>query len=273
MESSEQSQQSGTTDEQEAGGEATGIETLAELLAADEAGDENDTSGDDQAESGGSQHKTELTKFNDLAGATDLELDALYKLTISMDEGGEPVTIEQLKDSYKQRTDFDVSVIEFEERRTQQENELLQAKTELQEILQALPANAVKKEVLDKIRAKSEQTRTAEQQKTLEVIPDWQDEDKRTADIAAMAEHLKGYGFPATYLSQVVNHQQLKYIRDNMLRERRIREAIAKVRAGKPGKSSTSKAQKKPPNKGTALDKIKRGQSHDKLAEAFSNVD
>ncbi len=272
MESSEQSQQSGTTEDESQGGEAVTLEALGDLLAAGEPQEEDQPGGDD-AESSGSDKQTKLTKFNDLAGATELDLDALYKLTISLDDSGEPVTVEQLKDSYKQRADFDVSVIEFEERRTQQENELLQAKTELQEILQALPANAVNKETLDKIRAKSEATRQAEQQKTLEVIPEWQDEDKRTADIAAMAEHLKGYGFPVTYLTQVVSHQQLKYIRDNMLREKRIRDAIAKVRAGKPDKTATSKAQKKAPKKGDALGKIKRGNSHDKLADALLTVD
>lgn len=279
MESSEQSQQSGTTENQEAetaakaASEQPGINALAELLAADEPKEDETPGGDDGDKSSGSDEKTKPTKFNDLAGATDLDLDALYKLEINLDDGGEAVTIEQLKDSHKERADFDLRVIEFEEQRTKQENDLLQAKSELQEILQALPANAVNKDVLEKIRAKSEETRASEQRLTLEVIPEWKDEKARTADIAAMAEHLKGYGFPATYLSQVVSHQQLKYIRDNMLRERRIREAIAKVRAGKPEKTAKNKPQKKAPKKGTALDNVKRSQSHDKLAEAFSTVD
>lgn len=256
-----------------------GMQALADLLAADEPvqeqndGTEANKPGGNKAKSSGSDEQTTLTKFNDLAGATEMELDALYKLEVSLSDDDEPVTIEQLKDSYKERADFDLKVIEFEEQRTQQEQDLMRAKSELQEILQALPKNAVKPEVLERIRAKSEETTKQERQKTLEVIPEWKDADKRQTDIAAMAEHLQGYGFPANYLQQVVSHQHLKYIRDNMLRERRIREAIAKVRSGKPAKTPTSTKQGKPPRKGAPLSNVNKGSHRNKLEAVFSNVD
>lgn len=276
MESSEQSP--GTDDTQaaaaQAASEPTGMNNLAELLAAGEPDESNEQpGGDNAAESSGSDEKTKPTKFNDLAGATDMELDALYKLEVSLDGDDEPVTIEQLKDSYKERSEFDLRVIEFEETRTQQESELLRAKAELQEILQALPKNAVRPEVLQKIRDKSEATLTAERAKTLDVIPEWKDQDRRESDLAAMTEHLQAYGFPMNYLQQVVSHQHFKYIRDNMLREQRVRAAIAKVRNGKPEKSAAAKPQKQAPKKGGNLANIERGTHRDKLAAIFSSVD
>lgn len=252
-----------------------GMTHLTELLAADGSKEtsEGGSSGEDDAASSGSDDKTQPTKFNDLAGKLGMELDALYKLEISSSEDGEPVTIEQLKDSHKDRADFDLKVIEFEERRTQQEQDLMRAKSELQEILQALPKNSVRPEVLERIREKSEKTTALERQKTLEVIPEWNDEDVRQSDIAGMAKHLEGYGFPLNYLKQVVSHQQLKYIRDNWQREQRIRAALEKVRAAKPDKSIASKPQKAAPKKGTDLSKIKRGKSSSKLEAVFSNLE
>lgn len=254
--------------------EPTGMAALAELLAADDpqGHDEDDAPGGDEGKPSGSGKKAEPVKrFNDLAGATGLDLDALYKLEVSLSEGGEPVTIEQLKDSYKQRDDLSLRELEFEERRTQQEGELLRASAELQEILQALPANAVKKDVLDKIRARSEQTAQTERQRTLEVIPEWKDDARRTDDIKAMVEHLGSYGIPKNYLNQVMDHRHFKYIRDNMLRERRVREAIAKVKAGKPEGGKPSRPQDKAPAKRAIAARTPRGVN--KLETLFSELE
>lgn len=284
MESSEQLKtEAGTPEAHEsqaadAAVERKGIQSLAELLAAEEAEDTNEDApggdeGEDTAESGGSKEKTKPTKFNDLAGAMGLDLDALYKLEVKLDDSDDPVTIEQLKDHYKGRSEFDLERIRFEEDRTQQEANLLRAKAELNEILQALPKNAVRPDVLEKIRTKTEQHTKAERAKTLEAIPEWQNQEKREADLAAMSEHLQQYGFPVDYLSTVVSHQHFKYIRDNMLRERRIREALAKVQNGKPGKAATPKPQAKAPRKGADLSKVQRGSHPDKLAAVFSTLD
>jgi hypothetical protein len=263
-------EQSVTPENQES--ETTGMKALAELLAADADQDnDEDSPGGDEGKPSGSEKKAEPVKrFNDLAGATGLDLDALYKLEVSLSEGGDPVTIEQLKDTYAQREDLSLRELEFEERKTQQESELLRASAELQEILQALPANAVKKEVLDKIRAKSEQTAARERQRTLDAIPEWKDETKRADELTAMTEHLGQYGIPPNYLQQVMDHRHFKYIRDNMLRERRVREAIAKVRSGKPEGGKPSKPQGKAPSKRTAV-KTSKGVS--KLESIFSSLE
>lgn len=259
--------------QQAASAAADDLTSLADLLAVDDQAVDDETSGDDKAQSGGSREKTKPTKFNDLAGASDLDLDALYKLTISLDDDSDPVTIEALKDSYKQRSDFEVERIEFAENQSKQEAELLRAKSELNEILQALPKNAVSKDLLQKIRDKHDTHIGAERAKTLEAIASWRDEGKRTADLKDMSEHLSQYGFAVDYLAQVQDHRLFPYIRDNMLRERRVREALAKVRNGKPGKAATSKPQKKAPAKGNDLATVKRGSHPNKLAAVFSNVD
>jgi hypothetical protein len=245
------------------------LQSLGELLAQDEPGE---APGGDEGESSGSTKKTKPTKFNDLAGTLEMDLDALYKLEIASSDDGEAVTIEQLKDQHSKVAEFELSKLEFEESKSQQEQELMRAQGELQEILQALPKNAVKPEVLQKIRARSEATTKLERKETLRVIPDWKNETTREADIAGMTEHLQGYGYPIGYLANVVDHRQLKFIRDSWQREQRIQKALAAVKSGKPAKSAATTKQKKAPSK-TAVTGIKPRKGQNKLEAVFSNVE
>ena len=249
-----------TTDDQ------PGIEHLGALLAEDEV---QDAGASDDAESG--SKKTAPTKFNELAGKLGIELTDLYKLEVSQAEDGTPVTVENLKDYHTRQADFSMREIEFGERRTKQESELMQAQEELRELMAALPEKAIRPEVLQNIRNKHDAQRKLENQRTLEVIPDWQDETIRTADIEGMTEHMKQYGYPVDHLARVVDHRQIKYIRDNWQREQRIRTALAKVKAGKPNPTTKQKPANKAPSK-SALAGVKRGNSRNKLEAVFSEL-
>ena len=260
-----------TESENTAGAEQTtesapGIETLGELLQEDEA-DAEASPGD----ADGSQ-AAKPSKFNDLADTLGMGLDDLYKLEISQADDGTPVTIENLKDFYAKQEDSTLREIEFEERRTQQESELLQAQEELRELMAALPEKAIKPEVLQKVRAKHDAQLQLERRRTMEVIPDWQDEKRRAADIEGMAEHLQQYGYPVNHLERVTDHRQIKYIRDNWQREQRIRKALAAVKAGKPNPTTKQKPAGKAASK-RPLTGVTRGNSRNKLEAIFSDID
>lgn len=272
MESEQQAAAGAAEDTQQQEELPAGMQSLAELLAASEQENQDQASGDAEDQQSGSEKKpADLKKFNDLAGKLGMELDALYNLEISSSDDGDPVTIEALKDMHKGRDEFELTKLEFEEHRTQQTNDLTRAKAELQEIMQMLPAKAIKPEVLERIREKTAKQTTLERKKTLQVIPEWKDAKAREADITGMAEHLQGYGFPINYLENVVNHQQLRYIRDNWQREQRVSKALEQVRAGKPGKTPAAKANRKAPLK-QPVTSIKRGSARNKLEAVFSNL-
>ena len=247
----------------------TGIESLGELLNASEpvepdAGESNgDASGSEEAPP---------SKFNDLAGRLGMDLDALYKLEISQAEDGSPVTIEALKDHYAKQGDLSLREIEFEERRTQQESSLLQAQEELRELMASLPERAIQPEVLQKIRDKAAATRALENQRTLEVISEWNDEAVRAKDIQGMVEHLQQYGYPVNHLEHVSDHRQMRYIRDNWQREQRIRTALAKVRAGKPNPTTAQKPADKAPQKTPVTGVKKTGNHANKLEALFAQL-
>ena len=248
-----------------------GVEHLGELLQETEPAD---TTGDDAGASGDASGSDDAkpTKFNDLAGKLGLELDDLYKLEVTQAEDGTPVTIENLKDNHSKQADFSMREIEFEERRTQQESELMQAQEELRELMAALPEKAINPEVLHKVHEKHEAQMQLERTRTLEVIPDWQDKETRTADMEGMADHLKQYGFPVNHLERVADHRQIKYIRDNWQREQRIRKALAAVTVGKPNPTTRHKPGKKAPSK-KPLAGVKRGNARNKLEAVFSDLE
>lgn len=275
MQSEQQNEQAAGADNQAEAASEPGIQSLAELLQAEEEAstDDHEAAGaDKEAEPGGSHEKAELTKFNDLADKLGISLDDLYQLQVTSSEDGDAITIEQLKDMHKGKSEFELNQLEWEEQRIAQEQELTRARAELQELFAVLPQKAIKPELLEKIRSKHNAQVVKEREKTMQLIPVWKDEKVREADIAGMAEHLQGYGFPVDYLQSIVSAQQTKYIRDNWQREVRVRKALEQVRAGKPGKTPASKAQKKPPSKSN-LSSVKRGSARNKLEAVFSQLD
>jgi len=252
-----------------------GLKDLGELLQQSEEVSNDEQAGDESEKPGGDESGDESkapTKFNDLAGKLGVELDDLYALEITSADGAEPVTIEALKDMHAKQIDLDMRELQFEESRAESEQKLMQAQNELRELMAALPEKAIKPEVLEKIRKKHDQQVTIERQRTLDVIPEWKDAKRREADITGMAEHLQGYGYPVNYLQNVVDHKQLKYIRDNWQREQRIKKALAAVKAGKPNTKPAAKTSKKAPVK-QPLAGVKKGQARNKLEAVFSEVD
>jgi hypothetical protein len=245
---------------------APGIESLGELLQEMEP---QDAGASDDAASGSNDAAPK--KFNDLAGRLGVDLNDLYKLEVSQAADGTVLTVENLKDYHAEQADFSLREFEFEERRTQQESEMLRAQTELQELMSALPEKAISPEVLAKVRAKHEAQAALERRRTLEVIPTWQDQETRTADLEGMSEHLKQYGYPVNHLERVADHRQIKYIRDNWQRETRIRKALAAVKAGKPNPTSKQKPANKAPSK-RPLAGVKSGNSRNKLESIFSDL-
>lgn len=250
--------------------ESAGIQSLGEMLAESEPLKTENDAGASGEDSGSID--TTPTKFNDLAGKLGIELDELYKLEVSQAEDGSVVTVENLKDFYADQGDIELRETEFEERRIQQEADLMKAQDELREIIAALPERAVKPEVLQKVREKHEAQMTLERKKTLDVIPEWQDDERRTNDIEKMSEHLQQYGYPVNYLERVADHRMMKYIRDNYLREQRIRAALAKVKAGKPNPTKPSRPTGKAPSK-RPLAGVKRGNTRNKLEAVFSDLE
>jgi len=217
------------------------LQSLADLFREDEAPAEGaapESGADDGAQP--EKGKKPPKALKDLAERLGLTPESLYAVEIPL-ASGKSMTLGKLKDAAARDGDVTVRELAFEESRTRKESELLRAQAELRELVQALPPNAVKPEVVEALRKRHDNYLTTERARTLEVIPEWQDEDRRAVEIEQLVEHLKGYGFPSSYLQTVHDHRILKYIRDNWQRAERIRRALEQVESGKPSTPAPSR--------------------------------
>jgi len=218
------------------------------------------TSKEQSTEKGAQATNKPIKTILDAASKLGLKPEDFYKLEVAIAEGenAEKFTVGALKDAMKDRADFKFQQLQWGEDKATSEGELLRSRNELVELMSMLPKESIKPEVVNKIREKHDATLKLERERTLNVIKEWSNETQRTADLDAMREHLTKAGFPANYLNQVSDHRTMRYIRENMLRERRISEALAMVKpkqlngqAPSPRGSSLRSASKPTAQRGT----------------------
>ena len=168
-----------------------------------------------------------------------------------MPNGAEPLPIGELKDRIGELVDLETREMQFEQRRMRTEGETLRAQAEMRELMALIPRDKITPELVNKIRQRHEATQKKERELTLETIPDWQNETRRTEDISGMIEMLGDYGFDESFITTVVDHRALKFIRDAYLTQKRIKAALAKVtvpqkKGGHRPSSKTAKGAAKP---------------------------
>jgi hypothetical protein len=176
--------------------------------------------------------------------------EQIYDVKIPLKDGAEPLTIGQLKDRVGELVDLETRELQFDQRRIRSEGEMLRAQAEVREMLAMVPKEHIRPEVVDKIRKRHEANMQRERQATLEHIPAWHDEKTRGEDIQGMIDLLGNYGFDETFITTVSDHRAIKFIRDMYLRDKRIKQALAKVTTpdskGQRGSAKTRKPAVRP---------------------------
>jgi hypothetical protein len=246
-------------DSQIEGDQATGSvetpshdETLAEisrLLRGDSSeGEQSEDEGSTEGEAPGK--KVVPKTLAELSEATGIDVAELYNLSVPSSKEGESFTLGELKDAMAKQSSFQVRELEWEEQRAKAEAETIRARAEMEELLTSLPKSILKPELIEKVKAAYDGRVQAERRKTLEVIPDWKDADRRTSEIEGMVDHLKGYGLSAEYLGTVTDHRMIRYIRENWLRQQRIERVLQSVKEKQPKgqpKSKPASGRRSPP--------------------------
>ena len=213
--------------------------SLAELFA------ESPDDADDEDHSQDSDAGKPVDSLDGLQKRLRLKPEQVYAIKVPMPNGAEPLTIGELKDRVAELVDLETRELQFEQRRVKQEGELLRAQQEMRELLAMLPPEHIKPELVEKIRKRHEETMARERKLTLEHIPEWQDENRRIEEMKGIAEMLSHYGFDESVLTSIVDHRALKFVRDAYLRDKRIRDALAKVTVvPKKGQRPSAKAAK-----------------------------
>jgi hypothetical protein len=257
--------------------EKMGLSQFLEALGGDVTGlkiDEPDPTEPPVQDDGPTDKKplVKPKKFKELGAYAKLTDDELYGIEVpSAIEGQAPYTLGKLKDLAKDHDEFTLNGLQREQSFRDREAKLLRTEQELRDILGAIPEKAIPEKVRAELQTRRTRAETEERQRVLSVIPEWQDREVRTSELGAMIEHLQDHGFPEGYLANVLDHRTLRYIRSNMVRERNLKAALAKVQAHKPktpAKGNKSSAPTKPANANGGRPASREQTQHDR----FSNV-
>ncbi len=173
--------------------------------------------------------------LTELAERLGVEVADLYAIEIpAQAEGGENHTLGALKDEAAKKVDYAGRELALEERRISLENEQVQSRADLEIILNSLPPDSIKPEILDRAKREREVYLDREAARTLDVIPQWSNGELKRADLAGIGEHMAQYGFNDTHVDQVADHRMLRYMRDNWNRLQLVEKALAAVKPIKP---------------------------------------
>lgn len=184
---------------------------------------------DAESEAGEAEKGSGIKTLAGMAEKLGVEVSALYDVEIPRANGAEPFTLGQLKDAMADQETHEVKALEWEEQRRKESADISRAKQELEELAASLPAEALTSEKMAKVRQRREAGLTHERQRTLEVIPEWKQEETRETELRGIVEHMKDYGFADDYLLRVSDHRMLRYIRENWRRDQQITKSLARV--------------------------------------------
>lgn len=229
------------------------LQQFAELFEkpAEPKGATGDATAPETAQPGSPAEKQKTGKpktLAELAERLQLKPEDLYAVEVPMSDG-KAVKLGALKDTAAKQDAFTVRELEFEESRVRRESDYVRSLGELRELVASLPPSAVKPEVLEAVRRKHDANVRMERARTLEIIPEWADEAKRTEELAGMVEHLAGYGFPSNFLESLVDHRAIRYVRENYLREKRLKRALEQVSHVRSSTAAPSKSNGQAPAK------------------------
>lgn len=251
------SQQSKTTTEQPTTAPSDPLRALGEALRAEASGKNDDQTGGGDEGHGkppgnapGEKPKPKPKSLEAVAEALGLEVADLYEVAIpAKAKGAEALSLGKLKDLAAEHGEFTVKSLRLDEDRRTFENAKVTHEQELRALLEALPAEAIKPEKLAKLREALGKKQAAQRERVLELLPEWQDEKVRGAELKGMTEFLKTYDLPESYLLVNLDARVVRLVRDAYQRTETIRKALEKITEKKPaahGKAGTTE----PPKRG-----------------------
>lgn len=210
------------------------LKQLADYLRAEKAGEAGDAEeqGDDAAgdEKPAAKKPAKPKNLDELAEALGIEVAALYDVEIpAKQKGAEALKLGKLKDLAAEHGEFAVRQLKLDEDRRAFEALRVTRDQEFRELLAQLPADAIKPEAMQKLRAMLDKRRAEERELTLEKIAEWSDEKVRAEDLKGMLKHLESYDISPAFLVANVSASLMRFVRDSWKRAETIRKALEQV--------------------------------------------
>jgi len=198
-----------------------------------------DTPVTEQAETpatGSHDEPTEAPSLKSFAEKHGHQLKDLYALELSSG-----LTISALTDKGKALESLDTDRETFETEQASFRLEQAATQKEVGDLVGLLKAGELTPDGMAKLQAMQGKALESEQRSLLTVLPGWKDTVQRSADVAAMTEHLGPFKLTEHDLAAVADHRWLKYIHFNMRRDARAAAALKGIEKPKPkGKGANS---------------------------------
>jgi len=183
-----------------------------------------------------------------LAETLGLKPEELFsRLKIPVDEG-DPLTLEEFKDSGKELRGLKAAQTEFAEQKVAHENSVMLQRQILQRALAKVPPQFLTQDVISEVQQEQANYIDSERSKLLAVRPDLKAPEKWRSTQDALVEHLAPYGFMQVEIENLHDHRMRKYVIDNAERELRVKKLDADgIQVAEPAKlQAPSKSPAKP---------------------------
>lgn len=142
-------------------------------------------------------------------------------------EGGEPLTLEEVKAAGSQLREVNNVQETLEQQRVDFENETMLQRKQLQELVGQLPQESLTQEFVQQVQATHQSYVAEETQALLQVRPDLKDPAKFNSVRQLMVDFVKPYGFKAVEVDGIIDHRLAKLIIDMAEKDQRIRQLEA----------------------------------------------
>lgn len=196
----------------------------------DETGDGFELPDDETGAPRESGKKVKLDTFENLAASLGIDVAKLYEVKIPGSGGREAMTVGQIKDRFHKWGSLETDQLALTEERVRQEAEFEATRAELRELLAVVPKENLSQDALRAAAARVAARNKADAARVLVVMPEWRDEERRTAEVNDISAMLAGYGLPASFVQTIRNPALLKALRDSARREKQVQAALAAMK-------------------------------------------
>lgn len=187
--------------------------------------------------------ETEGVTLDDVAGMLDVPAKEIYGIQIPIG-GGEVVSLGEMKDAFKRVQKFDDEKAEFAEHRRDQENMILTARRQTEDMIGMLvDSGRITPDDLQRLEQTNRARIAQENKRALAVIPSWKDQKVRERDFDLMVDFGSRYGFSDVEIRNIGDHRVLKVLYDAVAGER-VKSEVKKTPPKPVGKPRANQAPK-----------------------------
>lgn len=185
-------------------------------------------------------------------------------------EGGEPLTLEEVKKAGTRLREVSDVQESLEQQRVDFENQQMTQRQQMQSLIGKLPQESLTTDFVAGVLQEHQSYVAVETAALLEVRPDLKDAVKFKATRQLMIDFVAPYGFKPVEIDGIIDHRLAKFVIDMAEKDQRIRQ-LEKAGAHKPKadkrKSSTQPARQSRTRRNTQrAERAKGGTMQDKVA-------